>query len=127
MRLISIPSGNAVQLSASPDKRESRSFARQKAMPHYRVLLNGRNFWLRVEDKQERMGFYTTRFVEAGSPEAAELAAVDLLRVEGELKPLNDRRDPPRILVDEIEEVDPANVPQVVQGFTFFLDENEND
>ncbi len=96
-------------------------------MPHYRVLMNGRNFWLRNEDKQERMGFYTTRFLEAKNAEAAELAAIELLRVDDQLKPLNDRRDPPRVFVDEIEEIDPAKVPLVVRGFTFFPDnEAEN-
>lgn len=69
------------------------------------------------------MGFYTTRSVEAGDPEAAELAAVDLLRGEGQLKPLNERGDPPRVFVDEIEEVDPPHMPSVVEGFTFFPDQ----
>jgi hypothetical protein len=96
-------------------------------MSHYRVLLHGRNFWLQFEDRRERMGFFTTRFVEARNPEKAEHAALDLLRGEGKLHPLNDRRDPPRIFIDEIEEVDPADVPPVVHSFTFFLDERDAD
>jgi len=96
-------------------------------MPHYRVLLHGQNFWFQVEGSPQRMGFYTNRFVEEATPEDAEHAAVDLLHAEGKLNPLNERGDPPRVLVDEIEKVDRSDVPAVVQGFTFFPDERAAD
>jgi len=96
-------------------------------MPHYRVLLNGRNFWLQMEGSQRRMGFYTTRFVEEANPDEAEQAAVRVLRNEGKLKPLNEIGDPPLVVVDEIEEVDVAEIPAVVHGFAFFPDEREAD
>jgi len=96
-------------------------------MAHYRVLVNGVNFWLLVEDTPKRMGFFTTRFVEAASPEEAELAAVDLLRAERKLKPLNERSDPPRVFVEGIEEVLAADIPAVLPGFTFFPDDGETD
>jgi hypothetical protein len=74
-----------------------------------------------------RMGFYTTRFVEAPDPAQAEYAAVDVLRKERKLESLNERDDPPRVFVDEVEEVSAADVPAVVQGFVFFPDERAVD
>ena len=92
-------------------------------MAYYRLLLNGENFWLNMEGRPRRMGFLTTRFVEAKTPDEAELAAVDLLRSEGRLKPLNDPSDSPRVFATEIEEVEKVDIPPVVRGFTFFPDE----
>jgi hypothetical protein len=71
------------------------------------------------------MGFYTTRFVEAANPAAAEYAAVDVLRVEGKLTPLNDGSDPPKVFVGEVEEIDREEVPSIAKGFTFFPDDVE--
>ena len=92
-------------------------------MAYFRVLLNGENFWLNMEGRPRRMGFLTTRFVEAKTPDDAELAAVDLLRSEGKLKPLNDPSDSPRVFATEIEQVEQSDIPPVVGGFTFFPDE----
>jgi hypothetical protein len=96
------------------------------AMPYYRVLLQGENFWLQIEESQQRMGFFTTRFVKAETAEEAGKVAIDLIRSEGKLKPLNHPDDPPRVVVNETEEVDQASVPSVVRGFAFFPDEPEN-
>lgn len=37
-------------------------------MRRYRVFLRGRDFILNVEDERQRLGFHTTRFVEADNP-----------------------------------------------------------
>ena len=94
-------------------------------MPHYRVTLEGENFWLRIDDQPRRMGFFTTRFVEAPGSEQAGPAAVGLLRAEGKLKPLNDPADPPRVRFDEIEEVKQAEVPSVTPGLAYYPDDPE--
>jgi hypothetical protein len=96
-------------------------------MPHYCVTLNGQNFWLELQGDRRRMGFYTRRFVEATDPQAAELAAIEQLRTEGKLKPLNDRSDSPRVFVEALQEVAAADVPAVVEGFAFYPDEPEAD
>jgi len=75
-----------------------------------------------MEGRPKRMGFFTTRFVEAKNPDEAELAAVDLLRSEGKLKPLNDPSDSPRVFASEIEEIEESDIPPV-GGFAFFPDE----
>jgi hypothetical protein len=96
-------------------------------MSHYRVRLSGKNFLLKFEDRLQRVGFFTTRFVEAQDSSAAENAGVGLLRSEGRLKPMNDQSDPPRVFVDEVEEVTSDDVPSVVEGFTFFPEEAKVD
>lgn len=52
-------------------------------MPFYACLMRGENFVLSLEgEPKEPYGFYTTRCVEAGSPDQAELKALDVLRAE---------------------------------------------
>jgi hypothetical protein len=90
-------------------------------MPHFRVKLNGENFWLDFEGKPSRMGFYTTRFVVADTPNDAELAAVHILRADPKLQyVLNDKTDPPMIYAGEIVEIEPEAVPEVQPGFAFY-------
>ena len=90
-------------------------------MKHFRVFLRGENFLLTVDGQQTRMGFYTTRFVQADNPESAELLAVDLLRTDKKLRGVaNLRSDPPMIFADEIDEVAADDVPESSSGFTFF-------
>lgn len=78
-------------------------------MPKFRVFVQGVNFHLHLSDAEvsERLGFYTNVFVEAESSQAAELLAVDVLRDDAKLKEgvLNPRDDPPRLFVEEIEEI----------------------
>src|SRR5437764_14866774 len=55
-------------------------------MPKYRILLNGRNFWMNLENTFGRFGFYTWRYVEAPTPEEAERLAVDVVPGEETLR-----------------------------------------
>jgi hypothetical protein len=75
-------------------------------MSKWRVLLNGMDFWLHFDGKPSRMGFFTTRIVEAPDAVSAELAAVEMLRREVALRaPVNSAEDPPMIRAEEILEV----------------------
>ena len=49
-------------------------------MPYYRCLANGRNFPGALIGRDEPVGFYTTRWVQALNPRAAERKAIALLR-----------------------------------------------
>ena len=91
-------------------------------MTHYRVFLRGENFQMEVAGKSTRMGFFTTRFVQANNRDGAELLAVDLIRNDRWLKGAvsNPRTDSPRIFAEEIEAVEGAGVPDVGSGFSFF-------
>ena len=96
-------------------------------MPHYRVFLNGQNFWLEFDQRRQRVGFYTTRFVEAADRRAAEAAAVGKLRTEGKLAPLNNPADPPRVVAEKIEEMAEGDIPAINPGITFYPDEEPLD
>ena len=75
-------------------------------MEHYRVFLRGENFILDADGEAVSFGFYTTRFVEAESHEAAEILAVDLIRGDRELAGVKNTADnPPIIYSEEIKEI----------------------
>ncbi|WKL58623.1 hypothetical protein Q1W73_06460 [Asticcacaulis sp. ZE23SCel15] len=92
----------------------------------YRVMLKGENFRTKTDGKTEILGFYTTRYVEAGSEDEAEHKAVDLIRKDESLKKivLNAKDDPPLIYLEEIDVVlsDHSNEP--VMGYVFYPDKN---
>jgi hypothetical protein len=80
-------------------------------MPKYRILIDAQNFLIEVEGAEGKYGFFTSRFVEANDPVAAESAAVQMLRKDAELRGLvrNGPDDPPVIHVEEITEFDPLD------------------
>lgn len=93
-------------------------------MATYKVFLRGENFWLRPDGEKAHLGFHTTRFVDAGTPDAAELASVDGVRTELNDRVLHERTDLPMIYADEI---DPSQVPTPrPSGFTFFPHDKQN-
>ena len=96
-------------------------------MKNYRVKLNGKNFKIELEGKIEKLGFYTTRWVQADNIQEAELKAVNLVREDKSLAASirNERSDPPVIYPDgltEIDNFDGINVPGT--GYSFYLDED---
>ena len=76
-------------------------------MRKFKVFVNGKNYWVNLDGERRRFGFYTTRFVEAASPEEAEVRAVQLLREDAALTSviLNEASDPPVLYVEEIVEL----------------------
>jgi len=77
-------------------------------MKHYRILLNGENFLISIEGKQSFMGFYTTRFVSAVTPEKAELNAVNSIKTDTKIIDITlntIEHKQPIIYMDEIEEI----------------------
>jgi hypothetical protein len=81
-------------------------------MKKWRVLINGTNFRMEVpkggsEPRVRRMGFFTTVFVRANTPQDAELRAVEVLRRDKGLcaRARNPKEDPPVLFADEIQEI----------------------
>lgn len=96
-------------------------------MKKYRVKLIGENFKIELEGKTEKLGFKTTRWVQADSTKEAGLKAVSLVREDKSLGASirNERSDPPRIYLEgvtEIDNFDGINVPGI--GYSFYLDED---
>ena len=48
-------------------------------------MLRGENFEINSESGLENLGFMTTRFVKAKTPEEAELIAVEMIRTDSSL------------------------------------------
>jgi hypothetical protein len=97
-------------------------------LKYFRVLLNGQNLSIELEGKVQKVGFYTTRFVEADTQEEAEASAIDLIRADARLLTimLNAIDDTPVFLIDEISElIDDLN--QVCDtGFSFYREDEES-
>ena len=54
-------------------------------MSYFQVLLEGQNFFVDFEGKEELLGFVTTRWVKAKNPDEAELKAVELIKQDKHL------------------------------------------
>jgi hypothetical protein len=95
-------------------------------MKKFKVVVRGENFLMNVDSVEKRMGFYTTRFVEAENEEAAEYAVMDILR--DDLEPLNDKSDSPMMYAEKVEELDSfAGFPVPGAGFTFYHEKKEGE
>jgi hypothetical protein len=89
----------------------------------YRCFIRGENFPGDLVGEGELLGFYVTRFVEAGSETEAESTALQALRSEPKLArpPELNRADPlARVYFEEICEVLPALVPNPQPGFSWY-------
>ena len=97
-------------------------------MRKYKVLLEGSNFIIESDKGPTKMGFYTTRFVEANSPQEAEKLSIELIQNDSQLKNsiTNEGSDPPLINLDSIEELSNFGDNKVPgKGYTFYPEEKE--
>lgn len=95
-------------------------------MPAYLVQINGRNFLIELEGHLARWGFFTHRVVEASDPEAAEKAAVQMVRETESLRVVvrNAPGDPPTMVVSELAELDPTAPREEVATGIIWYDES---
>ena len=100
-------------------------------MKKYRVFVRGENFIVRGDEQNQKLGFYTTVFVEALDEQGAEFKAMQLLRTDPKLVniTLNSKSNPPMMYMEEIEELETfAGLHLPRTGFAFFTaDNNEGD
>ena len=97
-------------------------------MKKFKVMVRGENFLLNLEGVEQKLGFYTTRFVEAQNEEAAEYDVMEMLRADPEFGKgvLNDKSDRPMMYAEEVEEIDSfEGVTLPGTGFAFYPEENE--
>lgn len=97
-------------------------------MKKYKVFVRGENFLFNLDGVNQKMGFYTTRFVEAEDEEAAEYAVMDMLRNDPKLIKgvLNERSDSPMMYAEEIVELKSfKGFPVPGTGFAFYSEESE--
>ena len=78
-------------------------------MPKYRAFIHGANFHIYSHDsaRVETLGFYTNAFLEARDARTAEFEALELIHHSPKLQGVirNPADDPPRICVEELEEI----------------------
>ena len=92
-------------------------------MKKYKVFVHGQNFLLNLDGKAEKVGFYTTRFVEANDDHEAEESAIATLRNDPTLRDgvLNEEFDSPMLYVEEIAELDSFDgLTLPGTGFSFY-------
>lgn len=92
-------------------------------MKKFRVFIRGENFLINLDGVEQKLGFYTTRYVEAQDEEAAEYAVMDILRADPKLAKgvLNDKSDPPMMYAEEVDEIDSfEGCPLPGTGFAFY-------
>ncbi len=76
-------------------------------MPKFRVTLKGKNFPVIWEGETQLFGFMATRKVKAENPEAAEIAAIQLIKEDPELIAIIDPAEPsdPQLYLDDIQQL----------------------
>jgi hypothetical protein len=98
-------------------------------MKKYRVFVRGENFLINLDGTDQKLGFYTTRYVESNSEEEAEYAVMDMLRSDPKLRKsvLHDESEPPMMYADEIDEIESfEGIKLPGTGFAFFSDEDRD-
>jgi hypothetical protein len=83
-------------------------------------MVKGENFLVRIDDREDKWGFFTTRFVTAKDTVEGESKVLQSIRLELEDWVLNDRSDPPMLHVTECEEVAWWRNRKRGKGFSWF-------
>ncbi len=90
------------------------------AMAWYQCMIRGENFPGRILGRKGPIGFYTTRVVEAASPEEAELKALAELKKDKGLKvPKVHRTEKAQVFFEQITQLSRRPIRKPA-GFTFF-------
>ena len=97
-------------------------------MKKWAVMIHGEGFLIEFEDGIRESGFYTTRWVEADSPDGAENLAVELIRDDERLLSItrHDSSQSPMLYAEKITELSSfeGNDPPGA-GFTFYRESAE--
>lgn len=96
-------------------------------MTSYKIIINGTNFVLHIQGTTQRMGFYATRFVEAGNAQEAQEAAMHLVMNDDKLRQAirNEPNNQPQLHVDEVIEASITDKDKAMNNaFMFYADAN---
>ena len=90
-------------------------------MPLFKVLVHGKDFPGAILGQSERIGFYTTRFVEVATPGEAEQAVLALLHADPKLNVAPEHRTAEAtVFIESIVEVPFSTDRKPNAGFTFY-------
>lgn len=101
-----------------------------KILRYYKLTIRGENFLMKINGQMQKLGFYNTRYVKAQNEEEAEHLIVHVLM--NELKEQNSVKnneyDPPRMFLEEIQEMESFKDVQLPgSGFIFHTEKSENE
>jgi hypothetical protein len=88
----------------------------------FAVDLEGANLLTRIDDQPMRVGFFKTMYVEAADDGSAADAAKGRVTEELTARALNDPADPPRLMVEAVNEIAEEDLPDVEPGYAFYPD-----
>jgi hypothetical protein len=91
----------------------------------FRVLLNGENFLIKIDGREQRCGFYTTRVIEAATKDEAKALAIDLVRSEPRIVAMVRKpgSDDAVVSAEEVEEVGQEFAPgEKAMGLSIYLE-----
>lgn len=94
-------------------------------MKYFQALVSGEHFLMDWGGGVRYMGFFVTRYVSEETEAEAVRSAIAAVRSEDKLEGLvlNTAEDPPKLLVDELEEVSEDDVPSTLPGYVFYREE----
>lgn len=96
-------------------------------MNKYKILIEGKNYFVKFNDEVKRVGFFTTRFIESKNSQDAEKKAIDLIKNELIDVILNGPSQPPVLYVEEIIEMQSFGVnPVPGTGFTWYIEDDDS-
>ena len=86
----------------------------------FRVLMHARNVLIDTNGRPQRLGFFTTRVVEAANRNDAEGRAIELLRSDDWLNKsmLNVATDPFTVVAEEVDEASPDEAAMI--GYSWY-------
>lgn len=92
-------------------------------MNKYKILIEGNNFQILENREVRRLGFYTTRFIQAVDVEDAKKIALELIRAELKDAVVNEKDNPPLMFIDKADEILTFGDNLIPgSGFTWFKD-----
>jgi hypothetical protein len=96
-------------------------------MREWKVFLNGQSYLFEWEGRKRKMGFYTTRFVEAETAELAKSVAIMAVRELPKLQiALNDPSDPPRVEAERVESLDSSQpIERHATGLVLYAEDSQ--
>jgi hypothetical protein len=93
-------------------------------MKMFKTTIEGRNCWANFDGQPGRVGFFTTRVVSGIHETLAKENILRELAEELRSRLLNDRFDPPEIIVKEVIEIDQSEAGTIANaGFTWYRED----
>lgn len=93
-------------------------------MKFYKTVIEGKNCFLKIEGREQQVGFFTTRVARGKEQSEAKTATLSQIERELKLKLTNSPGNPPEIAVIAMDEIDSGTAQSVANaGFTWYRED----